>query len=528
MKKVVIAMLHPFLKIMVHSLAVITMFGACTSSDSTKQKVNNLNIVWIYAEDVSPWYSCYGNKVINTPNVDKLAANGVIFTNVYAGNPVCSPSRSGIITGMMPTTIGAHQHHSARTVESQHYLPDSIKTIPEIFKQAGYYTFNNGKDDYNFSYDRSKLYSGAFEAYFWYTLKGEGHWRDKDRKDGQPFFAQFQLEGDKYTLPQPAREKEYFSRIPEDKRVKGEDVDLPPYYPDVKLLRDRMARHYDAVQMVDQDVERIVRELKEDNLLENTIVILLSDHGNESLRIKQFCYDGGIQIHLIMSFFGHEEKIRDIIKKGTVRDDMVSGVDIAATTLALAGFDVPKTMEGKDVFAQDFKRDYIVAGRDRCDFTIDRIRCVRNKQFKYIKNFYPDRSYMQPQYRETRPEFVLLKTMYEKGELNEVQAKYWEPTRRAEELFDVINDPYEIHNLANQPEYAEKLDSMRSILNNWIVATDDKGQYAENPEDLRFIYQCWLNRCTDPVFDYIKTHPIPLTPPWVIDLYDYKHVEDGH
>lgn len=528
MKELRKAIRHSGLKAIALALVVVGMFGACTTADTSAKKGNDVNIVWIYAEDVSPWYSCYGNKVVNTPNIDRMAENGVMFTNTYAACPVCSPSRSGIITGMMPTTIGAHQHHSARTVESQHYLPDSTRTIPELFKNAGYYTFNDGKDDYNFSYDRSKMYSGNFKAYFWYTLKGEGHWRTADRKKGQPFFGQFQLEGDKYTLPQPAREKEYFSRIPEDKRIKGENVDLPPYFPDIKLIRDRLARHYDAVQMVDQDVERVLRELKEDNLLENTIVILLSDHGNESLRFKQFCYDGGIQIPFIVSYFGNDQKILEKIKKGTVRTDMVAGMDIAATTLALAGLEIPKTMEGKDVFAPDFHREYIIAGRDRCDFTIDRIRCVRNQNFKYIKNYYPDRSYMQPQYRETRPEFTVLKSMYEKGELNEVQAKYWEPTRPAEELYDVINDPYEINNLAELPEYAEKMDSMRTILDNWIAETNDQGQYAENPEDLRFIYHCWLDRCTDPVFDYVKSHPIPLTPPWLVELYDYQPDEAGH
>lgn len=496
------------------------MMGSCNLGNKTETE--KLNIVWIFAEDVSPMYSCYGNTVIKTPNVDFMAENGVLFSNVHASAPVCSPSRSSIVTGMMQTTIGAHHHHSARTVESQNFLPDSIKTIPEIFREAGYYTFNNGKDDYNFSYDRKKMYSGKFHAYFWYTLKGEGHWRDAEREEGQPFFAQFQLEGDKYTLSQPDRIPKYHKRIKEEDRVKPEDVIVPPFYPDTLPIRERLAKHYDAVQMVDQDVERIVGELKEDNLLENTIVILLSDHGNESLRYKQFLYDGGTHIPLIISYFGNNPKIKELIKPGTVRDDMVSGIDIAATTLALVGFEVPKVMEGKNVFDPGFHRDYVITARDRCDFTVDRIRAVRDKQFKYIKNFYPERSYSQPQYRETRMEYVLAKEMYEKGLLTEAQAMYWKPTRPAEELYDVVNDPNEINNLAQDSTYAETLAKMRNILEEWIVASDDKGQYAENPEDLRFIFHCWLDRCTDPVFDAVKKRPMPLTPPWLIDLYGYE------
>lgn len=503
-------------------LVGVAAFSSCAKTEKQLIEYERPNIVWIFAEDVSPFYSCYGNKVINTPNVDRMAANGVLFSNVHATCPVCSPSRSSIVTGVMQTTFGAHQHHSARTVEAQHFLPDSIKAIPEIFREAGYYTFNDGKDDYNFSYDRKKLYSGDFHAYFWYTLKGDGHWRDAERVPGQKFFAQFQLEGDKYTLPQPTRETLYFKRLKPEQRVKPEAVYVPPYYPDVMPIRERLARHYDAVLMVDQDVERIVKELEEDNLLENTIVILLSDHGNESLRFKQFCYDGGTHIPLIISYFGNDPNIRKVIPKGVVRDDMVSGVDIAATTLALAGFEIPKSMDGKNLFAPDYHRDYVITARDRCDFTIDRIRAVRDQQFKYIKNFYPERPYSQPQYRDNRMEFLLGKEMYEKGQLTEAQAMYWQPSRPAEELYDVVNDPHEINNLANNPQYAETLTKMRNILDEWIVATDDKGQYPENPEDLRFIYQCWLDKCTDPVFDAVKSHPMPLTPPWLIELYKYN------
>jgi arylsulfatase A-like enzyme len=502
-------------------IAALGMLGSCQDNQN-EPDLGQLNIVWIYAEDVNPWFSCYGNTVIKTPNIDRMAAHGTMFTNAFTTSPVCSASRSAIITGIHQNATGVHAHHSARTVESQHYLPDSVKTVPELLRDAGYYTFNDGKDDYNFSYNRQDLYDGEVKTSFWYTLLGDGHWRNPNREPGQPFFGQFQLEGDKYTLPQPKRLALYHSRIKPEDRVKGQDVDFPPYYPDIPLLRDRYALHYDAIQMVDQDVESIIGQLEEDNLLDNTIIFLISDHGNEGLRSKQFCYDGGLHIPFIVSYFGNNSKIRDIIGSGIVRDDMISALDFAGTTLALAGEPIPPAMEAKNVFADDFHRDYVISARDRCDFTVDRIRTVRNKQYRYIKNFHPERSYMQPQYRDNREEFLVIKEMYENGQLNEAQAKYWESRKPVEELYDINADPHQINNLADNPEYAEVMASMRIILDNWIEESDDKGQYPEHVEDLRFVYERWLDRCVNPEFDYVKKNPRHFTPPWLLELYGYN------
>jgi arylsulfatase A-like enzyme len=200
---------------------------------------------------------------------------------------------------------------------------------------------------------------------------------------------------------------------------------------------------------------------------------------------------------------------------------MISALDFAGTTLALAGVPIPSAMEGRNVFADDFHRDYVVSARDRCDFTVDRIRTVRDKQYRYIRNFHPERSYMQPQYRDTREEFLIIKEMYDNGQLNEAQAHYWKPTKPVEELYDIVIDPHEINNLADNPEYAEVLASMRIILDNWIEESDDKGQYPEHVEDLRFIYERWLDRCVNPEFDYVKKNPRHFTPPWLVELYGY-------
>ncbi len=490
------------------SVSLLAMPSCKVKETVETQLPERPNILWIYVEDICPYIGSYGYPMSNTPNIDKLAANGVLFTSAYATAPVSSAARTANITGVMQTTTGTHSHHNARTVESAVFLPDGIVPIPQIMKEAGYYTYNNGKDDYNFIYDRSKLYDGNHKPHFYYTLMGDGHWRDAKRNKNQPFFGQIQLEGGKYTLPQPGRVKIYESYLKPEERIDSMLVDLPPYYPENPVVRKEWALHFDAIKMVDYDVKRILAELEEDGLLESTIIFFISDHGSEALRNKQFLFDGGIHVPFIVSYFGNDSRI----KKGLVRNDLVSGVDFAATTLALTGFPIPEYMDGKNVFDKNFKRDYVISARDRCDFTIDRIRSVRTKEFKYIKNFHPERSYMQPQYRDRRKEFLIIKDMYEKGLLNDVQAKYWKETKPVEELYDVINDPHEINNLAANPEYNGKLAELRNILDKWITETDDKGQYPDNIEALRFMYERWGDRCVNPEFDEVKAKPRNGTP----------------
>ena len=478
---------------------------SCLSSgnDDKAPTADQPNILWIYVEDICPFLSCYGYDINQTPHIDKLAENGVLFEKAFTPSPVCSPTRSGIITGMMPTTIGVHNHHSSRTVESAIFLPDEVKLIPDLFRDAGYYVYNNGKDDYNFIYDRASVYEGPFNTHFWYTFYGTGSWRDEARKEGQPFFGQIQLEGGKYTLHQEHLQKAYKERIPEEERMDPSVPELPPYYADFPFMREDWALHFDGIKMTDLDVRDIVAKLREDGLLENTIIFFFSDPGYKGTRHKQFCYDGGIQVPLIVAYYGTDERIQ----KGLRRKDLVSLIDVGPTSLALAGIPVPGHMEGKDLFAGDYHRDYVITTRDRCDFTIDRIRSVRTDKYKYIKNFNPERSYNQPSYRDTRPEFTIAKEMFEKGELNEVQARYWLPTKPGEEFYDLENDPHEINNLADDPAYAEELKKHREILENWIRETDDQGQYPEKQEGLRYMYSRWGERCVNPEFDYVKKNP---------------------
>lgn len=456
---------------------------SCKSGKS--QNRTNPNILWVYVEDISPLLGCYGVTINPTPNLDQLAKDGVRFTKAYMPSPVCSPTRSSIITGNMQTTFGLHNHRSSRKGQPPIYLPKGVRTVPELFCEAGYYTYNAGKDDYNFIYDREKLYDGrySFDAEKSIDRSGEGDW--SNRKPGQPFFGQIMLLGGK-------------SKKASADPIDPEIVNLPPYYADHPIMRKEWARHHDQIRVTDQEVGGIIDRLEADGLLESTVIFFFSDHGDLSIRHKQFLYDGGTRVPLIVTWYGDPEKI----KPGTVREDLVSGIDIATTSLAFAGIDIPDYMEGQDLFAPDYKpREYVITARDRCDFTIDRIRGVRTQRYKYIRNFMTDRPYMQPNYRDNYESMKLMKRLYREGKLNAAQARFMSDYRPAEELYDMEKDPYELNSLADDPKYANVLKYHRDILEKWIKETDDKGQYPESPEALRAVYERFGEKCVNLEYD---------------------------
>lgn len=460
------------------------------------------NILWIFVEDLNPFLSCYGVTENPTPVLDELALKGVLFKKAFTPAPVCSAARSAIITGTMPTTFGLQNHHSSRTVEDAIFLPEGVSTIPELFKKAGYHTFNHGKDDYNFIYDRKKLYNDEVGTDFWYTFSGRGNWLDS-LPANQPFFGQVQLNGGKLALEQ-TYEKNSHNITP----ISRDSAKLPPYYPNLPWVKEDWARHYDAARMTDKEVGALLKRLMEKGALNNTYVFFFSDHGYKGIRHKQFVYDGGIHIPLIIGYFGGNTGMA----KGTIREDLVSGIDIGTTSLALAGLEIPSYMEGMNIFDKEFHRDFIISARDRCDFSIDRIRAVRTDNFKYIKNYMPDRSYTQPSYRDRRAEFTQIKVAFEAGKLNGVQAKYWLPIKPEEELFDLVNDPHEINNLAQDPKYADQLQKHRKILADWTETYGDRGSEPQNIHSLKFMYERWGERCVNEEFDTIKHMATPNKP----------------
>lgn len=471
---------------------------ACCASSSGSERNSHLpkpvegpdqpNILWLYVEDTNAWMSCYGDKLIQTPNIDRLAGEGLRFNRAYMTSGVCSPTRSAIITGMYQTSIGAHEHYSSfsmfRGQEMDVWDPNhlGVKTLPEILRAAGYYTFNEGKFHYNFVFDPETLYHRHSEEMDFKGAREGTEWTG--RKPGQPFFGQIQLIGGKFKNPQPV--------------VKPEDVTVHPYYPDHPVIRQQTSNHYNTILELDKAVGEIIAALKRDGLYENTVIFFFSDHGCDLPRHKQFLYDESIRVPFILAGPG--------IPAGGVRDDLVSSLDISATTLELANIPVPDNMHGMDLLAESFHRDHVIAARDRCDFTIDRIRAVTSDRYKYIRNFMTDRPYLQPNYRSDWPEMRILKELYDKGELNEVQARFVSDERPAEEFYDLQEDPHETNNLVHSVmrEHAVALARHRDILYRWILETDDKGRFPETENGLRAVIQRWGDKAVNPEYEQVR------------------------
>lgn len=464
------------------------------------------NVLWFIVDDMSANFSCYGEKTISTPNVDRLAREGTRFSHAFTTAPVCSPCRSGFITGMYQTTIGAHHHRSGRGTE-RIKLPAGVDPVPAIFQRAGYYTCIGtglpdvarngkavkegkkkdkkekkekapksgegddpggarglGKTDYNFDWD-----DAIYDSTDW-----------AGRKAGQPFFMQVQLAGGKL------RGGSDSAAIALAERAKAElgsatdpqKVTLPPYYPrDPVELRD-WAAYLDAARFTDKHVGDVLARLEREGVLEQTFIIFTTDHGISHARGKQFLYDEGTHVPLVVRGPG--------IPKGQVRDDLVELIDITPTSLAAAGIPVPAVMQAKNVFAKNYApRDFVFAARDRCDETVERIRSVRSDRFLYIRNFHPQRPHLQPNaYKDGKSIVQALRALHEQGKLDALtETLLFSPTRPAEELYEWTVDRWQVKNLAADPAHRATLEKMRARLDRWIVETKDKGPESESMYD---------------------------------------------
>ncbi len=457
-------------KLSIFSLILFAAISTGTLGTAEELPATRPNIVWIIPDDMSANFSCYGETAIDTPHVDKLAAEGLKFRKAYVTAPVCSTCRSAFITGMYQTSIGAHHHRSGRG-EQKIYLPEGIELVPKLFQEAGYHTSITGwpnrkgrlgKTDYNFEWDQS-VYDGS-------------DW--SERKDGQPFFAQIQTQGGKLR----GKDASGWEKVSSDaEKVLGDRtpldaVTLPPYYPShPDIVRD-WAAYLDSVRMTDVMVGEVLARLEKEGIRDNTLVLFMTDHGISHGRGKQFMYDEGLHVPLVITGPG--------ITAGTVRDDLVEHIDIAALSLAAAGIPIPNYMQAKDILSADYApREAVFAARDRCDETVDHMRSVRTKDFKYIRNFLPNRPYLQPcAYKDAKSILIALREYHRAGKLNEVQQLIFREVRPPEELYDVNADPHEIDNLAGNPKFSNTLKQMRGRLDKWMIDTADKGRDPETTE----------------------------------------------
>lgn len=453
------------------------------------------NIVWIFTEDMNAWMGCYGDKTVPTPNIDALAARGVRFDRAYMPAGVCSATRSAIATGAMQTSLGIHNHRSSRKRVPNEviHLPDGVKTVYEVLRAGGYYVTTQGmnKSDFNFIFDSKSLYAKTSKKY------DEPSWRE--RKKSQPFFTQIQLRGGKnsgrFAGAKVSGKSDGKKKGKGNKQVFTDvsKMKVAPYYPDHPVMRREYAHHYDCVRQTDDEVGKIIAALKADNLLENTVVFFWTDHGMRLPRHKQWLYEGGVRVPLVAAGPG--------VKKGAARSDLVSGIDITAATLGLANIALPKWMEGRNFFAKDHvERDFVVSARDRCDYTIERVRAITTKKYRYIRNFLTDRPFMQPQYRDGSDYVEVPRKLFKEGKLNAAQAFMWQPKRVAEELYDLEADPHEIKNLAGDAAHAKTLAHHQKLLADWIVETDDKGQYPESVDSLKGVLKRWSKKAVNPEY----------------------------
>jgi N-sulfoglucosamine sulfohydrolase len=426
------------------------------------------NILWLVAEDFGPALGCYGNRLVATPNLDRLAAQGTRYTRAYTTAPVCSASRSAFMTGMYQTTIGAHNHRSHR--DDGYRPPAGVRVAPDWFHDAGYFTANvrafpkaanvagTAKTDWNFNLDHP-----PFDSDRWQDLRSH-----------QPFFAQVNFNETHRAFKSP-------------KHVDPAQVVIPPYYPDHPITREDYAKYLDAAMELDAKVGRILAQLDADGLADRTIVVFMADHGEAHVRGKQFCYEEGLHIPLIIRWpkaFPAPAQL----KPGSVDDRLIAAIDILPTLLDVAaGVKKPAGMQGQ-VFLGDHAepaRRYVFGARDRCDETVFRLRTVRDDRYRYIRNFTPERPFLQPNaYKENSyPVWNLIKKLAAEGKLTPAQAVLAAPTMPPEELYDLKTDPDEIHNLvsSSDPEHQAVLKRLRAELERWIEESNDQGRELESP-----------------------------------------------
>ncbi len=437
----------------------IGLGGVMTFSARVDGTTSKPNVLWIISEDASAHLGCYGEVAVDTPHLDALASEGVRFDNAIVTCPVCSPARSALVTGMYQTTIGSHNHRSqnsgakagGNTAFYESYrLPQDIPMVGDLFRAAGYYVTNgsgptmesSGKTDYNFINP-----SSAYDGYDW-----------RDAPAGRPFFSQIQLKGGK-------RRKE---------PLDTNEFTLPPYYPDDEVMRKDWSEYLASWEFADQQVGEILQGLREADQYDNTLIAFITDHGVSHLRGKQFLYEEGIRIPMIIRF-------PDKRHGGTVRRDLALHIDLAPIALAYAGIPVPDQLQGSDLFAESYKaRSYVVSARDRCDETIDIIRSVRTPRYKYIRNFLSNHSHMQhSQYKDSKPITQRMRMRHEREWLTPLQDRIFNPTRPPEELYDLTSDPFETTNLAGSPAHEAVLCEQRDRLLDWMQQTRDPGLIPE-------------------------------------------------
>jgi uncharacterized sulfatase len=429
-----------------------------------KSKPSRPNILWLSCEDISPHIGCFGDRHAITPNIDQLASEGVRYTNTFTTAGVCAPCRSAIITGMYQTSIGTHHMRCSAK------LPGHIKAFSSYVRQGGYYCTNNSKQDYqtndlNDSWDESS---------------GNAHW--KNRKGDQPFFAIFNFTGcHESGIASESKYVKVTEKLTSAQRQDPKKLELPPYYPDTPIVREDWKRNYELITAMDAWAGEHIAQLKADGLYEDTIIFFWSDHGVGLPRAKRWLYDSGTHIPLVIRI-PEKFRVKGQGSPGAINDRLVSSIDFSATVLNLTGQKIPGYMQGQPFLGANLpkERDYVYGARDRMDERYDIIRSVRDKRYRYIRNYEPLKTYYQymntPEKGATMSE---IRRVHAEGKLPPAAKLFLADRKPVEELYDLKNDPHEINNLAAEAKYKKLLEKMRKVHMQWVQDTKDVGLIPE-------------------------------------------------
>lgn len=438
--------------IVVHNIVACLILPLCGSSHAAGAPTSERpNILWIVSEDNSPLLGAYGDSFATTPNIDTLAKQSIVFDNAFANSPVCAPTRFSIITGMHANVMGTGN------MRSRNKVPDFVKPFTHYLREAGYHVSNNNKTDYN--YATADIPTGSLLNYSQWQAIDSKLWHTgsyRDRKPGQPFFHVHNIyESHESRLHTPLAHRQH----------KPQDVALPPYHPDTAAIRDDWALYYDRLTQMDALVGKKLAELQAAGEFENTIVFYYSDHGGALARSKRFVYDTGTRIPFIVHI---PEKFQHLVNQPAVSrsQQLIDVVDLAPTLLYLAGIKKPAHMHGNNIFnrADSAHKVYNYLYRGRMDTRIDLVRALRGKRFKYIRNYMPHRPNGQHiEYLWKAASIRDWQKTCQQNQCNAIQRRFWKP-RAAEELYDTQADPWEVNNLANNPDFMQLLLGMREAL----------------------------------------------------------------
>ena len=450
---------------------VLIAFSAIISCGSG----NNIkpNIVWLVAEDQSQYFfPFYGDNSVTLPNISQLLENGIVYDGMNSPYPVCAPARSAIITGMYPNSIGTgnmRAYHYNRTVRTDNEsilgfpyysskLAEQIKPFTQILRENGYYTTNNSKMDYNF-----KLREDA-----WDESSKEASW-EKRNKD-QPFFSVFNFG--------VTHESQIWLRDKQELKVDPNDLSVPPFFPNDSLTRHALAVNYSNLVEMDKQMGEIIDKLKDQGLYENTYIFFYSDHGGPFPRHKRAIYDTGSKVPLVIKF---PKRIKVKEKRNY---DLLNFIDFAPTILSIVGLEIPKVYQGIAFLGSKKsknKRNYSYSASDRFDEVTDRIRAVKTKKYKYIRNYDTNKPHaLNNSYRTQMALMRHLTALNESNLLSAEQKLWFNVPKNLEEFYDLENDPFELNNLIGEKKYSKEIENLRIQLDNWIDQINDPVNIPEN------------------------------------------------